>query len=210
MGFTRRHAVILMAAFLAMGLWRAELFLVRGWLGLQDDRFSWSWESGFNWAAIPICALIASVCAFSVHPFYFSIRPFYSAARLAMFVTMASIMFLAAFVISKAALDNFFAFAFSHGAGRPAGLIALLPMALSGVAVSVVLPLLAREMLAPVQLWTMFALAAALVLIMPLSALTFCLLADSCGQMGINDIKLGYPIFWTALLVPLVLELGSE
>jgi hypothetical protein len=203
MGFTRRYAVILMAAFLAMGLWRAELFLVRGWLGLQDDRFPWSWESGFNWAAIPICVLIASVCAFSV-------RPFYGATRLAMFVTMASIMFLAAFVISKAALDDFYAFAFSHGAGRPAGLIALLPMALSGVAVSVVLPLLAREMLAPVQLWTMFALAAALVLIMPLSALTFCLLADSCGRMGINDIKLGYPIFWTALLIPLVLQLGSE
>lgn len=203
MGCVRRYSVILMAAFLAMGLWRAELFLVRGWLGLQDDRSSWSWESGFNWAAIPICALIASVCAFSV-------RPLYSAARLAMFVTLASIMFIVAFVISKAALDDFFAFTFSHGAGRPAGLIALLPMALSGGVVSVILPLLARQMLAHVQLWTIFALAAALVLIMPLSAFTFCLLVNSCERIGINDIKLGYPIFWTALLVPLVLQLGSE
>jgi hypothetical protein len=198
------YVVILAAAFLAVGIWRAEIFLIRGWFNQPlDDRFPWSWEHGFNWAAVSICTLIASVCAFVA-------RPARGVTRLTAFLVCASAMFLTAFVTSKAALDDFFAFAFSHGIGPPAGLIALLPMALSGVAVSVALPLLARWLLAPVRMWTMFALAATLLLVTPLSALTYRLLVDCLQCMGINDIKLGYPVFWTALLVPLVLHLGSK
>jgi hypothetical protein len=189
---------ILAAAFLAWGLWLAEIFLVKGWFSLE-------WLNGFNWSAIPICMVIAASCAFSVPPVQASHGQ--ASQRPALFSALAAAMFLAAFAASRAALDDIF----SSWQAAPPSLGSLLQLILSGAAVSVALPLSARWLIAPVRTGAAFAIAAVLLLAMPASALAIWLFPAPTGQTDtLHAIKMGYPVFWTALFVPLVLRWVSK
>ena len=97
--------------------------------------------------------------------------------------------------------------------GAPAGLTASVAGAfvLGAALVPVVLPLARRRWLVPTSYLAMPYLALALLLVLPLSFATIHVVPALNGSSDeIHAIKMGYPVFWTALLVPAALRLGKK
>jgi hypothetical protein len=192
-----RFVAVAAAALLAFSFWRAEIVWMKGgWYRLE-------WLEGFNWAAIPICVLIAGVCALYV-------KPTYDEPRRLSFVLWASGMFLVAFAISRQEIfDSFSVWPF----GSAIWLVYApwLGIILCAVIVSGGLAWLTNRFLAPVHDWISVGLVGALILILPISCATIGIAPEFPGP-GIDpfteSIKRGHPAFWTALLIPLVLQLG--
>jgi hypothetical protein len=59
MGKLTRISLLLVGALAAWGLWLAEVCWIKGWTGL-----AWLW--GFNWSALPICALILITASYAL------------------------------------------------------------------------------------------------------------------------------------------------
>jgi hypothetical protein len=77
--------------------------------------------------------------------------------------------------------------------------------------VSTGLTLVVNRRLAAIHCWTGLLLAAALLLVMPLSVATIKIFPALNGSMDeIHSIKMGYPVFWTTVLVPVALRLGRK
>jgi hypothetical protein len=191
-----RVAIIPAGAFVAWGFWGLEIFAIRdGWR-------STAWLSGFNWSAIPICVVIASVCAFTVEPDRDRFGPL-------PFILCASILFLSAFLMSKTALEEFYASAMGAALGALFPYDALLKLVYGGLAVSFILPLLARWRLGPMRLRVIFALAAALLFVEPASYFIG-RLALFRPHHELDDVKFGYPVLLAALFVPSVMHFASK
>ena len=72
-------------------------------------------------------------------------------------------------------------------------------------------PLISNRWLDPTYRRTPLYLVVALILVLPLSFATIRLLPALNGSTDeIHAIKMGYPVFWTALLVPSALWLGKK
>jgi hypothetical protein len=186
-----RAIAIAAAAFLACGLWRAGIVWLHGWNGP-------AWLQEFNWGAIPVCAVIAAVSAFAVAPRQ---RP----GRLLLFILPAWGICVAAFTAGRAEVFAIFSVWFAPMGDGP-----LLRLALYGIATAASLTGLAHLLLAPMRWWTAAGLAGALFLVLPLSGATAALFPDGGHVDSVNAVKLGYPVFWTALLVPAVLWAGVK
>jgi hypothetical protein len=195
MGKLIRFSLLLGGALTAWGLWLAEVCFIKGWAGL-------AWLSGFNWSALPICAVILITASYGV------------SARVAwqermIFAAVGWVMALAAFVLERWAAFELFS-----------GGLALLPgvrwspfiaAAFAGLLVSAGLTFAANRWLAPLHYWTGFLLAAGLLLVVPLSIATIKIFPALNGSTDeIHSIKMGYPVFWTAVLVPVALRLGRK
>src|SRR5262249_37610769 len=77
--------------------------------------------------------------------------------------------------------------------------------------VSAGLTLAANRRPAAMHYWTGFLLAARLLAVMPLSIATITIFPTLKGNTDeIPSIKMGYPVFWTAVLVPLRCALGAK
>ena len=158
----------------------------------------------FNWAAVPICVLIAGVCALYVNPTY-------DEPKRLPFVLWASGMFFVAFTISRQEIfDSFSVWPVSIAVTWLVGGW-LLGVILCAVIVSAGLAWLTNRFLAPVHDWISVCLVGTLILILPISCATIGIAPEYPGVGAdpfTESIKRGYPAFWTALLVPLVLQLG--
>ena len=69
---------------------------------------------------------------------------------------------------------------------------------------------LAGRLLAPMRRWTALYLAVALALPLPLATLTVMEFPGERHGDIYNAIRLGYPVLWTAILVPAALRLGRK
>jgi hypothetical protein len=184
----------LLAAFVSAavcwGLWLGEVCLVTGWAGL-------AWLSGFNWSALPICAVIAVTSSYAV-----SLQAGWRARM--MFVLAAGALMAGAFAAGRQAV-------FDLVSAWVPYYPALVTLAAAGLAVSAGLPAAAGWRLAPVQVWTPAAVAAALLAVLPLSFMTVTVFPAFNGATDeVHAIKMGYPVLWTALLVPLALRAGRR
>jgi hypothetical protein len=193
-----RLLLVVAGAFVAWGLWLGEVVWIKGWTGL-------AWLSGFNWSAVPICFLVVAVASYLVTE-----RATWR-NRLA-FVASGFVLAMAAFVAARAAAFDLFSFKFFYGQSINWWAVRdLLFIALAGIAVSVGLAVAAGRFLTPVRGWTVLLLAAALLLALPLSLVTIEIFPALNGSDdAIHSVKMGYPVFWTALLVPLALRLGRR
>jgi hypothetical protein len=185
-----RIAIVLAGASAACGLWLGEVCWVKGWRGL-------AWLAGFQWSSLPICIVIVSLCLLVGGPASWRNRM--------KFLTAGSAVALMSFL-----LERYVAFEVFSG-WPPLGLDARLVLGfLFGAAtVPVTFPLLCKWWLSTVSWLASVFLAIALVLVLPLSFVTVLVLPAFNGSTDpIHAIKMGYPVFWTALLVPVALRLG--
>jgi hypothetical protein len=191
MGTLLRALLLIVAAFAARGLWLGEVCWVKGWVGL-------AWLDGFNWSSLPICAVIVVTSSYVVSP---------DAAwrERILFVLFGFALTTGAFVAGRQAMieiGSAWVFPF-YGP--------IVTLAAAGLAVSVGLTAAAGRWLAPVHVWTTVAVIVALVLVLPLSFMTVTVFPALNGSTDeIHAIKMGYPVLWTALLVPLALRLGRK
>lgn len=165
---------------------------MKGWQGL-------AWLSGFNWSSLPISILIVLLCSLAGGRARWRDRM--------KFLGAGSVFAVAAFL-----LERWTAFELFSG-GAPAGLNArtLGTFILEAAIVPAALPWLSNRWLEPVYWRTVVYLAVALVLVFPLSFATIQIVPALNGSTDqIHAIKMGYPVFWTALLVPAGLRLGRR
>jgi hypothetical protein len=109
-------------------------------------------------------------------------------------------------------LERWTAFELFSG-GAPAGINArtLATFILGAAIVPATLPWMSIRWLEPVCWRTVVYLAVVLVLVLPLSFATIQILpALNSSTDQIHAIKMGYPVFWTALLLPVGLRLGRR
>jgi hypothetical protein len=186
-----RFAVLIGGPFAAWGLWFAEVYWVKGWAGL-------AWLSGFNWSSVPICALIVIMSSSILS----AQAPL--SARV-MFLGVGFAIAITAFVIARLAVFELF----SGGIPARTGPAATAALVVSGLIVSVGLPMLANRCLVPLRRWTGVLVGLALLLVLPISFVTIKVFPAFNGSTDqIHSIKMGYPVFWTAVLVPVALRLG--
>jgi hypothetical protein len=191
MGKLTHFSLLLGGALAAWGLWLAEVCWIKGWAGL-------AWLSGFNWSALPICALIMITASYCV-----SARAAWRERM--MFTAVGWVIALAAFVLVRLAAFDLFS--------RDLGPVRWQPFsaALAGLLMSTGLTFAANRWLTAMRHWTGLLLAAGLLLVMPLSIATIKVLPALNGSTDeIHSIKMGYPVFWTAVLVPVALYLGRK
>jgi hypothetical protein len=191
MSIVPRSSLLIVAAFVAWGLWLGEVCWVKGWASL-------AWLDSFNWSSLPICAVIAVSCSYFVTPG--------AGWRERMkFILFGSALATGAFVAGRWAIFEFFS------SWLFVNYVAIAELAAAGLTVSVGLTAATSRWLAPLHIWTAGAVIVALVLVLPLSIITVIEFpALNGGTSEIDATKMGYPVLWTALLVPLALRLGRK
>ena len=193
MGNVIHLLLVLAGAFAAWSIWLAEVCWVKGWAGL-------AWLSGFNWSVLPICALIVTIASYVVCGDA-------SRSRRLTFIGVGCAITIAASVVARWAAFELF----SGGVPGRRSLGAAIVLLLADLSVAAGLTISANRWLAPLHSWTGILVAAGLLLVLPLSIVTvkaFPALNGSTDE--IHAIKMGYPIFWTAVLVPAALRLGRK
>jgi hypothetical protein len=187
-------SLLLVSAFAAWGLWLAEVCWIKGWTGL-------AWLNGFNWSALPICALIVLTVTYFV--------PVDARwPRRTIFVVVSWVLTVGAFATARWAVFHLFTRWFFPGR---AGLGPAIILLLAGMVVSAGLTVATNRWLASVHDWTALLVAAGLLLVVPLSIATIKMFPVLNGSTDeIHSIKMGYPVFWTALLIPVALRLGRR
>jgi hypothetical protein len=187
-----RLCLLVAGAFVAWALWMAEILWIKGWTGL-------TWVNEFNWSAIPICALIAILCSYFV-------AAHASWDHRSLFLASAFAMIFAAFVVGRDAAINFFTgYFFVPATIEPIKILVV------GLFLSIGLAVAANRWLAPLHYWTAVLIAGSLILAIGLSVLTIQEFpALSGNQDFIHVFKMGYPVFWITLLLPIALLLGRK
>jgi hypothetical protein len=188
-----RFVLLIAGALAAWGLWFAELVWIKGWPGL-------AWLSGFNWSAVPICALFAFLATIVVS------AKRETSTRLAFF-TIAAAISLASFALERQIAFHLFAGSFPGRSSFGFGILAILV----GLVSSLALTYAANRWLAPMHFWAGILVIFALLAVLPLSFATIRVFPALNGSVDqIHSIKMGYPVFWTSLLVPLALYSGAK
>ncbi len=170
-------------ALAAWGLWYGEVFWING-------ASLWA----FNWSALPICLMIAGVSSYAVA----AQAPWRGRA---FFILSGFGLSLTAFLIARKALLQFF----NVGMGPMRMPDFRLPIVVIfvGFVLCMGLVIAARRWLAPMRRWTAGLVFAALILVLLLS-----FWGRTSDPETARAVKLGYPVFWAAFLVPLALAAG--
>ncbi len=185
-----RPSLLIAAAFAAWGLWLGEVCQIKGWAGL-------AWLGGFNWSALPICAVIVVTSSYAVSPDA-------GWRQRVRFILFGFTLAIGSFAAGRQAMMAFFL-------GWAGGYGPLAELAAAGLAVSAGLTAAASRWLHPLHVWTTVVVIVTLVLVLPLSFATITAFPALNGSTDeIHAIKMGYPVLWTALLVPLALRLGRK
>src|ERR1043165_44534 len=189
-----RFVLVIAGALAAWGLWLGEVVWVKGWAGLE-------WLSGFNWSALPICLLIVVISSF------FLTTQCAWLGRIK-FVGAGSVLTVGGFVAIRSAAFELF----SGGApGSPTVWIAASIVIGSVFIVAIGLAVFANLWLVPLHAWTGVVVAIGLFLTIPLSFMTIAYFpALNASTDELHAFKMGYPVFWGAMLIPLALELGRR
>lgn len=180
-----RLGIIAAAALIAWRLWC---------IGIAGEGLTWL--QGFQWGAVPVSVMIAIACTAAVTR---DNRP----TRLLLFVVSASAICFAAFTAGRTELYDVFG-------GFTANVAPLIRLALYGIAVSIGLPWLASRFFRPLHWWTALVVAGALMLAAVLAGLTVAYYPGDRHADLFNAIRLGYPVLWTALLLPAALRTGIK
>jgi hypothetical protein len=205
MSIVLRSSVLMIAAFVAWALWLGEVVWVKGWAGL-------AWLDEFNWSSVPICAVIVVTASYFVS----ADAPWRERTK---FVAFGFALAIWAFREGRWAMMEFFMdLPFPLPGYKPTITEILSDVAVSvgtlivsGLAVSVGLVAAATRWLAPLHIWTAIVVIVALLLVLPLSLLTVTVFPALSGNTDeIHAVKMGYPVLWTALLVPLSLRVGRR
>jgi hypothetical protein len=199
-----RFLLLFVAAFVAWALWLGEVVWVKGWASL-------AWLDEFNWSSVPICAVIVVTSSYFVS----ADAPWRERTK---FVAFGFALTMLAFMPGRWAIMEFFMDLPMWPGLEPTitevlsfVAVSLATLVASGLAVSVGLVAAANRWLAPLHIWTTFVVVVALILVLPLSFATvteFPALNGSTDE--IHALKMGYPVLWTALLVPLSLRVGRR
>jgi len=201
-----RVLVIVGLGLLAVALWLTEVLWIKGWQGLR-------WLEGYPWAAVPVCLLVALGALIAIRGE--TVRP---VRRPASFVVAVGITSWTSFEIARVSLialhtpnwlfldPGLHALALRISVLSPLMRLALaLALASVGVYVSV------RFFLRPMSRWTILYLAAALLLVIPASLLTIRVVPAINGTTDyLHAVKMGYPTFWTVVLVGAAVALGCR
>jgi hypothetical protein len=198
MSIVLRSSVLIIAAFVAWALWLAEVVWVKCWASL-------AWLDEFNWSSVPICAVIVVTASYFVS----ADAPWRERTKFVAFGFALAIW---------AMMESFMDLPFLLPGYKPTITVILSDVAVSvgtlvgsGLAVSVGLVAAASRWLAPLHIWTTVVVVVALLLVLPLSFLTVTVFpARNGGTDELHAIKMGYPVLWTALLVPLSLRVGRR
>jgi hypothetical protein len=204
MDIVLRLSLLIVAAFAAWGLWLGEVVWVKGWASL-------AWLDEFNWSSLPICAVIVVTASYLVS----ADAPWRERTK---FVAFGFALTIWAFKEGRWAIMEVFMDLPMWPGHEPAIIQVLSNVALSagalvaiGLAVSAGLVAAASRWLAPLHIWTTLVVVAALLLVLPLSVITVMAFPALHGETDeIHAVKMGYPVLWTALLVPLALRLGRK
>ncbi len=186
-----RVAAVLAAALAAWAAWYAGIGWFNGSEGIE-------WLNGFQWGALPACAAIAVACAAAM-------ARDYNLPRLLAFIAAATALSFAAFAGARDEIYAFHSYVFMPPA--PAHSVWL---ALYWLCVSAGLAWLANRLLAPVRWRAALYLAAGLILAVYFAYLTVSIFPAGRHEDMYNAIRLGYPAFWTAILLPAALRLGRK
>jgi hypothetical protein len=126
-------------------------------------------------------------------------------ARRLLFVGVGWAMMTAGFTLARWAAEEFFSSWLGAGANYA------LYFFIAILAVSAGLTLSASRWLVPMRYWTAFLVAIGLLSAIPLSYATIQIFPALNGDKDtLHSIKMGYPVFWTAVLVPMALFLGRK
>jgi hypothetical protein len=186
-------ALLVVTAFASWGLWLGEVIWLKGWAGL-------AWLSSFNWSSLPICVAIVTMSSYLVC----------THARWpdrAKFIGLGSILTVSAFIAARGAAFDLF----SQAMPGQSGLGAMIVLVGAALLVSVGLAASASRWLVPLYPWTWLLVGAGLMLVIPLSFFTIEVFPAINGSTDeLHSIKMGYPVFWIALIVPVALRLGRR
>ena len=175
-------------------MWLADVLWIKGWTGL-------AWLSGFNWSSLPVCAVIVIASSYFLEP-----TAAWRDRR--KFVTCAFLLVTGSFVVARSALFQLFGSTNLPGEPDPVSALQLLG---SGVAPAVGLALFADRWLVSLHRWTGGLVALSFVVAVALAFATIRLFPAVNGSTDpIHAIKMGYPIFWCGVLVPVALRLGRN
>lgn len=185
--------LLLAGAVVAWSLWLGEVCIVKGWEGV-------AWLSGFNWASLPICVVIVVVTAIFVP------SRGLQTSKLKFVGTGVVITVIAFFLARRSAFELF-----SGATTASIGVMAFATLALTATAVSVGLTIAGNRWLSKLHRWTAGLLILGLVLTLPMSYVTIRLLPALNGSTDmVHAVKMGYPVFWTVILVPLAIRAGAR
>lgn len=164
---------------------------MKGWSGL-------AWLFSFNWSSIPICLLIA----LSISLLLPLRRP---RPKRMLCVAFSFSTVLAGFIIAR-----WIAFEWLYRSMVPnASAGFLITLLLSSLVLSLSLFSCAHHWLTPLRIWGMPLLFGSLFLAVGLSFITIRVFPAISGSTdSIHAFKMGYPVFWMALLMPYALRLS--
>jgi hypothetical protein len=173
---------------LSLAAWRLEIECVKGWDGLR-------WLSGYPWAALPICALVATSIVLAIAPSV-PLRP----VRVGIFLAVATGIAWSSFEIARQWFYDDLAWLSlarwrlppSHWLFSP-----LLSTALTALGTY----LAVRWLLFRIRPWSIALFALAVLLVLPLSVLSLQVFPAHGYRDAIHAIKAGYPMFWINLLM---------
>lgn len=195
----RAGLLVLVFGLVSLTLWRGEVELIKGWDGLN-------WLSGYPWAAVPICALVAAsllvaVLAASPPAARDAIRSRGGGRACVFFFSIATGIAWLSFEIARRWLETSHAWLMFS----PPALVTRLGWAMPAIG-SIALcavgfffaidRLLVRLPLVSIALFTV-----ALILILPASWLLLQIVPAHGYTDEIHAIKAGYPTLWTNLLL---------
>lgn len=183
---------ILLRALCCWCLWLFEIWL-RGWNDL-------GWLHELNGSALPICAVIATSACFAIATRQEGLRP-----RL-LFVAINGPLCFVTYLAARSSFRELFS-----GFYSPANIwLTSAPALAAGSLLALIVTLSARLLLAPVAWWSALLVALAQPLSVLLALLTIIAIPAYHGsQDEVHAFKMGYPVFWVALLLPLALRLGA-
>jgi len=188
-----KFLVIFTVAIVAWSLWLVEVYWVKGWSGLN-------WLSGFNWSAVPICGLLVGTC---VHVIASGAK----GTNRAKFIAFGFVVTTGAFIAGRWAILEFLS-------GNLSGIFPIKESVIliaAVLSVSIGLTLFAKIWLSPIPLWTTWLLIGGLVLVLPLSFATIKVVPALNGSTDeVHSIKMGYPVFWITLLLPICFWLAKK
>jgi hypothetical protein len=189
---------VLAIALLSFGLWFGEINLIKGWAGI-------AWLSGFNWASIPICILIALSCVLVLPKQAHKLHP-------AMFIVFSSILLLAVFMVARyeiLSMGNSQFFSPSQMAFPGPNALPVMILICAWIVLSVGITVFSNRVLVATRKSTPLLLGVAVPVAIMLGLLTVKIIPAINGSKdAIHAVKMGYPVFWLATLVPFALRLG--
>jgi hypothetical protein len=200
-----RLLLVLGLSLAALGLWLAEVALIKGWTGSR-------WLGDFLWSSAALAVLVpAAALAVTEN------RAQKSTAFLIVWVAALALVLLPCIQIARLSLRVI------HTPGvmlflavgrelreilEPAAALALpLIVVLASLAIYVAV----HRFLQPLRRWTIAYLIAGFLLVMPLSLLTIRIFPALDGKTdSVSAVKMGYAAFWCVLLVAAAVWAGAR